>query len=383
MVSYVIVPFLRDIAEALQWQATADWLEHSLVRVSLSMALLWTFVWINIRGLKGYERTLIPLMILMFALGFVVIIVGWTHNHQDFTDALQQRSGQAFSSNEDPVFSWPTLLSGAAVLFASFIGFDSIAQAGGEAKKPERNLPLAILLAIGTVGSFYFLFTGAVYHAVPWQYIAQEAALRDVTAPGLFSILLPAAGAAAILGGAAVALINDLPAMLLSVSRLLFAWADDGIFPKPVARIHTAYSTPHIALTISGLMASIGILGSHFAGDFFLGIDIMVTAMLVNFWLMCGTVLTLPVRNPALASRMHLIRSRPLQWAVALPGLLLLSLFLVIHIYKDLSQPAEAWYFHSTWVWLLVMAIATLIYGFYWRQLKPAEKAIFKNLPAE
>ena len=55
-----------------------------------------------------------------------------------------------------------TFLSAAAVLFASFIGFDSIAQAGGEAKNPGRNLPLAIGLAVGSVGLFYMLFTAAV-----------------------------------------------------------------------------------------------------------------------------------------------------------------------------------------------------------------------------
>ena len=65
-----------------------------------------------------------------------------------------------------------TFLSASAVLFASFIGFDSIAQAGGEAKNPGRNLPLAIGLAVGSVGVLYMLFTAAVYHAVPWQYIA-------------------------------------------------------------------------------------------------------------------------------------------------------------------------------------------------------------------
>ena len=38
--------------------------------------------------------------------------------------------------------------------------------------------------------------------------------------------------------GAAIALINDLPAMLLAVSRLMFAWAEDGIFPRWIARVH-------------------------------------------------------------------------------------------------------------------------------------------------
>ena len=90
--------------------------------------------------------------------------------------------------------------------------------------------------------------------------------------------------------GAAVALVNDLPAMLLSVSRLMFAWASDGIFPAFVARVHPLFHTPYSALILSGVVATIGILGSHFAGDFFLGVDIMVTSMLVNFLLMCFIV---------------------------------------------------------------------------------------------
>ena len=48
-------------------------------------------------------------------------------------------------------------------------------------------------------------------------------------------------------------------------------------------------------------MATVGILGSHLAGDFFLGIDILVTSMLVNFGLICLSLLVLPRRNPALA----------------------------------------------------------------------------------
>ena len=112
---------------------------------------------------------------------------------------------------------------------------------------------------------------------------------QDLTAPGLLGLVLPAGWTIAIVAGAAIALINDLPAMLLSVSRLMFAWAEDGIFPRRVARVHPRWHTPHIAIVLSGGVASVGILGSHFAGDFFLGIDIMVTSMLVNFLLMCLT----------------------------------------------------------------------------------------------
>ncbi len=136
---------------------------------------------------------------------------------------------------------------------------------------------------------------------------------KDISAPGLLRYVLPASVGVAILTGAAIALINDLPAMLLSVSRLMFAWAEDGIFPSVVARVHPQRHTPYIALSVAGIMASIGVLGSHFAGDFFLGIDIMVTSMMVNFLLMCITLLTFPKVNPTLAQDISIIKSRSLQ----------------------------------------------------------------------
>jgi len=175
-----------------------------------------------------------------------------------------------------------------------------------------------------------------------------------------------------------------LPAMLLAVSRLVFAWAEDGIFPRWIAAIHPRLHTPHRAVMLSGIMASIGILGSHFAGDFFLGIDIMVTSMLVNFLLMCIAVLTLPTRNPALAAEVRVITSRPWQKAIAVAGIAMLSGFFLIHVAKDLSAETAAWYFHSTPVWLIVMSIATVI---YFRELGRLKQkgvdldAIFGRLP--
>jgi amino acid transporter len=254
-------------------------------------------------------------------------------------------------------------LAAGAILFSSFIGFDSIAQAGGEARDPSRTLPLAIGIAVVSVGSFYFLFTAAVYHAVPWQYVAAEAMVRDVTAPGLLGHLLTPGWTVAIVGAAAVALINDLPAMLLAVSRLMFAWAEDGIFPRVVAWVHPTRHTPGVAIALSGVVATGGILGSHLAGDFFLGIDILVTSMLVNFLLMCASVVALPHRNPALAERVQVLRRRGPQVALAVLGIVLLGTFLVVHVWKDVTTPQPAWYFHSTVVWIAVMALGSVIYA--------------------
>jgi APA family basic amino acid/polyamine antiporter len=386
VIAYVTVPFIRDVALGLGWQSLAVGLETAVIRVGLALGLIWGFVWVNVQGTKTYERTLLPMMFLMFALGAIVIIGGFSFDANDFLLALKEKEGRQFTPIANLNFDWRIFLSAAALLFSSFIGFDSIAQAGGEAKNPAKNLPKAILLAIIGVGSFYFLFAAAVYHTVPWSFVAEEALEKDITAPGLLSYVLPVGLGVAILIGAAIALINDLPAMLLSVSRLMFAWAEDGIFPSFIAQVHTRHHTPHIALFVAGIMASIGVLGSHFAGDFFLGIDIMVTSMMVNFLLMCITLLTLPKVNPALAKDVKVVKNRSLQVFIGALGTLLLLGFLGIHTYKDLTTPASAWYFHSTPVWLLVMALASLLFVLKWRQLKAKGidvKKQFEKLPKE
>jgi len=385
VVSYVLVPFIRDIAVAAEWMRLAAALETGPVRLSISLGVLWAAVAANLRGITFYERLVVPLMFLTFALGAVVIVAGFLFDTNDFSAALMAREGRTIPAVDAEFALWP-FVSAAAVLFASFIGFDAIAQAGGEAKRPGRNLPLAIGLAVGSVALFYLLFTAAVYHAVPWQYVADEAQRRDVTAPGLLGYLLPPFWTVVIVSAAAIALAKDLPAMLLAVSRLMFAWAEDGIFPKTVAAVHPRHRTPHVAVIASGGMATLGILGSHLAGDFFLGVDILVTAMLVNFLLMAVSVLTLPSRNPAIARDVTVLPNPAHRVPLAILAVVVLAGFLAVHTIKDLTAPAAAWYFRSTWLWVAVMAAGTVVYGWEVAKLKAAGVdlgARFNTLPPE
>jgi basic amino acid/polyamine antiporter, APA family len=386
VVSYVIVPFLRDVAIAASWPGLATSLESGVFRLGIPLAVLWLFTLVNILGIKSYERILVPLLGLTFVLGGVVIVAGFMFDHNDFARAVLQREGRPLPDAPATPLSARVFLTAATVLFSGFIGFDSIAQAGGEAKNPNRTLPLAIGLAVVSVSIFYMLFTAAVYHAVPWQYVAAQSLTRDVNAPGLLGYVLPTGWTVAIVAGGAVALAKDVPAMLLSVSRLMFAWAEDGIFPRVVAALHPRFRTPHVAIIASASMATISILGCHLAGDVFLGVDILVTAMLVNYIAMCVSVITLPSRNPAIARDVRVLPSRSAQLTVSVIGILLLGGFLAVHTWKDLTAPVDAWYFRSTPVWMLVMAVATLIYR---REVTLMRRrgidvdAIFATLPVE
>jgi basic amino acid/polyamine antiporter, APA family len=383
VVSYLLVPFLRDVALAGGAVSAAATLEGGAARLGIPLLVLWTFALVNLRGVKSYQRVLVPLLGLTFVLSGLVIVAGFSFGPDDY----QRVTGIGPIGAPPKVGeSLRTFVTGSALLFSSFIGFDSIAQAGGEAKNPSRTLPLAIGLSIGIVTVFYMVFVAAVYHAVPWPLVQREALRHDISAPGLLGVLLPLPVRIAVVAGAAVALAKDLPAMLLGVSRLMFAWAEDGIFPRVVAGIHPRFRTPHVAILASAGMASLGILGSHLAGDFFLGVDILVTSMLVTFILMCSSVLAFPRRNPALAREIRVVRNRKAQIVLSLAGILLLGGLLIVHTLRDLSAPSLAWYFRSTPVWFLVMGLGSAVYlrevGRLRRRGVDVE-AIFASLPPD
>ena len=108
--------------------------------------------------------------------------------------------------------------------------------------------------------------------------------------------------------------------------------------------------------------------------------------MLVNFLLMCLSVLLLPRRNPDLARRIQVARSAKIRVPLAAAGAILLAGLLGVHIWKDFSAAVDAWYFRSTWIWLVVMAVASVIFWREMRQLKRSGAdvaAIFDQLPPE
>lgn len=369
VVAYVLVPFLRDLAVAVSFTGVATFLEQDAARLGVPIAFLWVFTGVNLLGAKVYQRTLVPLMFLMFIGGLVVIPVGFSFTHADFAAAVLARDGVEIALPPPTRFELGPLLAASALLFSSYVGFDSIAQAGGEAKRPERNLPVAIVITIVAVASYYLLFTAAVYHAVPWSFVAERAMTTDLTAPGLLGYLLSPGWTVLIVAAAVIGLINDLPAMLLSVSRLVFGWAEDEIFPVGLAAVNERFHTPHRAILLSAVAATSSIVLSFAAGDFLVGIDLMVTAMMVNFFLMALSVLHLPRRNPELAEGIQFLRSRTAQVVVAGTGATLLAVLIVVQTVKDVSAEAP-WYFHAFYLYLIVLAVASGIFFYRWSILR-------------
>src|SRR5262249_25898322 len=138
--------------------------DRGIVRVPLALAAMWFAWWINVIGVRSYQRTLVVMATITIMGPIIMTVAGAIFTHADFDAAVRaHRLTPPGESTPLPAFS-PTVFWGTCViLFSSFIGFDSVSQAGGEAKRPG-DLARAILLAIGIISVYYILFTWAVYH---------------------------------------------------------------------------------------------------------------------------------------------------------------------------------------------------------------------------
>lgn len=386
VVAYLLVPMLRDTVAILGWPQYAPVFDQPSVRVPIALAAIWSFWWVNRRGVKTYERTIVVMAIAMIAGPLIMTATGFLAGPGAFEAAIARGDVAAPPAAPVPEFSVGRFFGAAVILFSSFIGFDAISQAGGEARNPSRNLPRSILIAIGTVALYYVLFTAAVYRAVPWEHIYRVSLVRDVSAPALLAPLMPAWLGVVILLAVTVAILNSIPSVMLANSRMIYAFSQDRIFPAMFGRVHPRFRTPHHATTLTAAAGSLSVLGCAFAGDFFLGVDLLVVSMLVNFLLMALAVVTFPSVNPELYGHVRFLRSRGTQVALASASLVLLGALLVVQIVMDLRSDTP-WYLKSTTSWTITMALGAVIFLRSWQALRrdgidPA-RDIFRHLPRE
>jgi preprotein translocase subunit SecY len=102
--------------------------------------------------------------------------------------------------------------------------------------------------------------------------------------------------------------------------------------------------------------------------------------MMVNFLLMCTTLITLPTVNPSLAAEISIFKKRSSQLIIGIAGSLFLSLFLLVHTYKDITSNVSHWYFHSTPVWLIVMIVGSVLFFIKWKEIGKERNGDYTHL---
>jgi APA family basic amino acid/polyamine antiporter len=379
VVAYFLVPVFRDLLFAVGLDRGAAMLDIPGPRIAISILAIWLAWAVNVIGIRFYERSVVILAAITIVGPMIMTLAGALHGPASVENAGANAAGNL------PGFTVAAFLGTAVVLFSSFIGFDAVSQAAGEARR-AIDLAHAIVIAIVCVTVYYVCFTWSVYHAISWQQIYSISKIHDVSAPGLLAPYLPRWIGIAILASVVVAILKVLPALMLGNSRTLYAFSRDKVLPPAFSRVHSRFRTPHVSLTVTAIAGSLCVLGCNWAGDFFLGVDLLVLSMLVNFLLMAGALLTFPYTNPELYRKMIFLKSRRAQVLLASAAIVCLGGLLVIQMVEDLRS-GSPWYLKSTTSWTIAMAGGCWLFYRFWARLRreglDPRSEIFGELPQE
>jgi amino acid transporter len=151
---------------------------------------------------------------------------------------------------------------GAGLLVAAYDygGYYSVCFMGAEVRDPQRTIPRAVLGSVVIVGALYLLMNVSVLGVLPWQEIAQESAnshARMFTIAVFMERIYGHGAAGVIVVLISLAALCSVFALLLGQSRIPFAAARDGNFPKWFGAIHPKLRMPHHALLWLGTVTMI------------------------------------------------------------------------------------------------------------------------------
>lgn len=168
------------------------------------------------------------------------------------------------------------------LLVYAFTGFEMATIPAGEVKDPQKNLPRALLIAIGVVALLYIMIQVVCVGTLP------ELAQSTKPLADAGSRFMGTAGGAIISAGAIISITGNLNILLLSGSRVPFAMAEQKQLPSLVGDIHSKFFTPYISILITaGLMLFLTLQSSFLAA-----LTISTIARLVTY---AATCLSLPI----------------------------------------------------------------------------------------
>ena len=147
------------------------------------------------------------------------------------------------------VWSVGPIMSVAALVFTSYLGFAQVATVAGEMKSPGRNLPLAM---IGSVLIVTVLYVMTIFVATSVFTQDALAAAGETAMVEIGRELLGAPGALVITVGGLLATMSSANASVLSTSRAIYGVSKDALLPRWASRINLKYGTPHVALGMAG-----------------------------------------------------------------------------------------------------------------------------------
>ncbi len=155
------------------------------------------------------------------------------------------------------------VVTGGAIVFFTYIGFDSVSTAAEESKNPQRDLPIGI---IGSLIICTVLYVGVSIVLLGMMkyttFISGEAAMAPV-AYALTVLGASRFSRSVIVVGALTGMISSLLVFQYGQARIWYAMSRDGLFPRLFSAVHPRFKTPHWSTWIAGF--AVGIPSGIFA----------------------------------------------------------------------------------------------------------------------
>lgn len=265
------------ISDAALANALADTLKYffpslgtEMFRITFFLLIFGGIAFLNIRSLKNGVRfieftafgKLIPLLIIVIAgIGFI------SKSNLHWTIA-------------------PTITnvgSASLLLFYAFMGFETPLSNGGELKNVKRTVPLGIFFGITCVLIIY-LAIQLVIQGVLGGAIETN---KDAPLAAVAGIVFGKGGIILITIATAISMLGALGGEILSMPRILFAGARDGLMPKILSKVHPRFATPYIAILT---YASCGLLFAIFGAFKQLAIIASASSLIIYLGAVLATI---------------------------------------------------------------------------------------------
>ncbi|MBM3797461.1 MAG: amino acid permease [Acidobacteria bacterium] len=164
-------------------------------------------------------------------------------------------AGRAINSDNWQPFmpnGFPGVLTGAAIVFFTYIGFDSVSTAAEECRTPQRDLPFSIILSLIVCTILYVSVALTLTGIANWKTLHNAAPVANaLKALGFDSIRKW------VDFGALVGMISSLLVFQYGQARVWFAMSRDKLLPDAFSRVHPRFQTPHVSTIAAGIVVGI------------------------------------------------------------------------------------------------------------------------------
>jgi basic amino acid/polyamine antiporter, APA family len=204
-------------------------------------ALLITLLvtWILVRGVKESASTN-SIMVAIKVLAIAIFCLGAMR-------AINPGHWRPFMPN-----GFSGVLTGASIVFFTYIGFDSVSTAAEECRKPQRDLPFGIIATLIICTILYASVSLVLTGIMPWQKLATDSPVADaLKALGYNRLRL------VVTAGALMGMISSLLVFQYGQARVWFAMSRDRLLPGLFSSVHKVHKTPHISTWIAGFFVGI------------------------------------------------------------------------------------------------------------------------------